>query len=83
MCVSVAGFWTSAFTQANIDTEIYVDPPKGFTTKGKDGKPKVLLLRKALYGTKQAARLWQQALIAKLIDMGFKGGLRGLGGAVP
>ena len=63
---------TSAFTQADIDTEIYVDPPKGFTTKGKDGKPKVLLLRKALYGTKQAARLWQQALIAKLIDMGFK-----------
>ena len=27
-------FVTSAFTQACIDTEIYVDPPKGFETKG-------------------------------------------------
>ena len=63
---------TSAFTQASIDTEIYVDPPKGFETKGKDGKPQVLRLLKALYGTKQAARLWQQALIKHLLSMGFK-----------
>ena len=63
---------TSAFTQADMDAEIYVDPPKGFESKGKDGQPRVLRLKKALYGTKQAARLWQQALIKRLIAMGFK-----------
>ena len=63
---------TSAFTQANIDAEVYVEAPKGFETKGKDGQPKVLKLRKALYGTKQAARLWQQALVKRLVTMGFR-----------
>ena len=62
---------TSAFTQAEIDAEIYVEPPKGFATTGKDGRPQVLRLKKALYGTKQAARLWQQALVKRLKTMGF------------
>ena len=62
---------TSAFTQAEIDAEIYVEPPKGFATTGKDGRPQVLRLKKALYGTKQAARLWQQALVKRLKMMGF------------
>jgi hypothetical protein len=26
----------NAFTQSDIDAEIYVEPPKGFTTQGKD-----------------------------------------------
>ena len=30
---------TNAFTQSEIDEEIYVEPPLGFTTIGKDGKP--------------------------------------------
>ena len=63
---------TNAFTEADIDTEIYVEPPKGFTTKGKDGQTQVLRLRKALYGTKQASRLYQQLLVRRLIDIGFK-----------
>ena len=63
---------TNAFVQSELDTELYVEPPKGFITKGKDGKPQVLKLFKALYGTKQAARLWQQALIKRLTSMGFK-----------
>ena len=53
---------TNAFTQSDIDSEIYVEPPKGFTTKGKDGLPQVLKLVKSLYGTKQASRLWQLKL---------------------
>ena len=63
---------TNAFTEAEIDTEIYVEAPKGFTTKGKDGHTQVLLLRKALYGTKQASRLYQQLLVKRLLDIGFK-----------
>ena len=62
---------TSAFTQADIDAEIYIEPPKGFESKGRDGQPQVLKLKKALYGTKQASRLWQQALVKRLVAMGF------------
>ena len=38
---------------ASIDNEIYVEPPRGFETKDKEGNECVLKLRKALYGTKQ------------------------------
>jgi transposase InsO family protein len=59
---------TNAFTQALMDdVELYVEPPKGFeeweTVNGKQYS-KLLLLRKALYGTKQASRLWQETLRA-------------------
>ena len=63
---------TNAFTEAKIDAVVYVEPPEGdYTGTGRDGKPRVLKLRKALYGTKQASRLWQQHLRSKLISMGF------------
>ena len=62
---------TNAFTQSEIDTEIYVEPPKGFEVKGKDGKPMLLKLVKSLYGTKQASRLWQLKLRDFLIELGF------------
>ena len=63
---------TSAFTQSKIDCDIYVEPPKGFVPKI-DGKPTVLKLLKALYGTKQASKLWQDTLAKHLTEnMGFK-----------
>ena len=58
-------------TEAEIDTEVYVKPPEGFVSYDEFGRPKVLKLRKALYGTKQASRLWQLHLRQRLIDMGF------------
>ena len=65
---------TSAFTQSNIDAEIYVEaPPGNFTPKDDKGRPKVLKLKKALYGTKQASKLWQDTLVRHLTkSMGFK-----------
>ena len=65
---------TSAFTQSNIDAEIYVQaPPGNFTPKDSKGNPKVLKLKKALYGTKQASKLWQDTLVNHLTSvMGFK-----------
>ena len=42
-----------AFTQADIDCELYVEMPDGFTVKGH-----VLLLLKALEGIRQGAALW-------------------------
>mgnify|MGYP003317829158 CR=1 FL=1 len=65
---------TSAFTQSAIDAEIYLEPPPGkFTTYDSKGRPKMLRLKKALYGTKQASKLWQDALVNHLTNnMGFK-----------
>ena len=65
---------TSAFTQSNIDAEIYVEAPPGdFIHKDEKGRPKVLKLKKALYGTKQASKLWQDTLVQHLtVTMGFK-----------
>ena len=58
---------TSAFTQSEIDAEIYVEAPPGdFTPKDDKGRPKVLRLKKALYGTKQASKLWQDTLVKHL-----------------
>ena len=66
----------NAFTQSEIDSEIYTLPPKGFETKGKDGLPQVLKLVKSLYGTKQASRLWQLKLRDTLVNkMGFSNSL--------
>lgn len=63
----------NAFTQSDIDAEIYTQPPKGFETIGKDGKPMILKLIKSLYGTKQASRLWQLKLRDHLVNkMGFQ-----------
>ena len=63
---------TSAFTQSEIDAEIYVQPPPGqFATKDAKGRPKILKLKKALYGTKQASKLWQDTLVRHLLKMGF------------
>ena len=67
---------TNAFTEAKIDAEIYVEPPKGFETYDADGKPQVLRLLRALYGSKQASRLWQQHLKHHLVSkMGFTNSL--------
>jgi len=63
----------NAFTQSDIDAEIYVEaPPGNFTPKDMNGRPKVLKLKKALYGTKQASKLWQSTLVKHLTErMGF------------
>lgn len=42
--------YTNAFTHAEIQEEVYIEPPKGF--RRSDGLPKVLKLLKHLYGLK-------------------------------
>jgi len=65
-----------AFPQADIERELYMKLPAGFTVEGKriteeEKKEYVLKLLKNLYGQKQAGRVWYQHLRKNLIKIGF------------
>ncbi|CAI7806027.1 unnamed protein product [Closterium sp. NIES-54] len=58
----------NAFLYAPVDAEIFVELPHG-----SHGEPnQVCQLQKPLYGIKQAPRLWQQYLHARIICIGFR-----------
>lgn len=61
--------YTNAFAQADLQEEVYIEPPRGFS--GLDGYDKVLRLRKSLYGLKQAPKTFFKKLRAGLIERGF------------
>ena len=58
---------SKAFLHGDIDGDIFVQPPKPFSTPGKCWK-----LHKALYGLKQSPRLWMRKLNQILISLGFQ-----------
>ena len=58
----------SAFPNADVEEEIYVQQPYGF----EQDKKLVLRLNKALYGLKQSARNWQQYLGTEFKRIGLK-----------
>ena len=60
----------SAFLYGDLKEEVYVHQPPGFAIRGKEGK--VLRLRKALYGLRQAPRAWNAKLDSTLKGMGFE-----------
>jgi hypothetical protein len=59
----------STFLNDDLKEEVYVHQPLGFAIPGKEGK--VLRLRKALYGLRQAPRAWNTKLNSTLKGMGF------------
>ena len=59
--------YTAAFVQADIDTEVYVSMPRGFSIPGK-----VYKLNKSLYGLKQSPRNYFHHLKGKLEKIGFR-----------
>ncbi len=66
-----------AFTQADIERDLYMKLPAGFVVPGKtltdeERKKYVLKLEKNLYGQKQAGRVWYQHLKRNLLKLGFK-----------
>ena len=66
-----------AFTQADIERDLYMKLPAGFVIPGRtltdeDRKKYVLKLEKNLYGQKQAGRVWYQHLRRNLMKLGFK-----------
>jgi hypothetical protein len=50
-----------AYNQANVETDVYMEIPRGFQMKGKD-QAYVLKLKKKLYSQKQAGRVWNRHL---------------------
>ncbi|KAG7343789.1 reverse transcriptase RNA-dependent DNA polymerase [Nitzschia inconspicua] len=58
--------YVAAFVQADIDMDVYVEMPRGFSQKGK-----VLKLKKSLYGLKQSPRNYFNHLSSKLNQLGF------------
>ncbi len=61
-----------AYPQADVETDIYMQIPKGFEIEGKTRQTHVLKLIKNLYGQKQAGRVWNQHLHDKLINLGWE-----------
>jgi hypothetical protein len=65
-----------AFTQANVERDLYMELPKDFSMPGsgvtyKDKDKYVLKLVKNLYGQKQAGKVWYEHLREKLMTLGF------------
>ncbi|PLW31227.1 hypothetical protein PCANC_23124 [Puccinia coronata f. sp. avenae] len=59
--------FVAAYLNSPIDEEVWVAPPEGLQVKPGDG----CLLKKALYGTKQAGRCWWQHLSKTLTALGY------------
>ncbi|GMF44742.1 unnamed protein product [Phytophthora fragariaefolia] len=59
----------TAFLYGNLTEEIFMEQPPGFQ---EDGPDYVCRLLKSLYGLKQAPHIWNKALHAKLVTMGFE-----------
>lgn len=60
----------SAFLNANLQEEVYIEQPEGFTKE--QDKDKVWLLAKAIYGIKQAPYEWNNEFNRYLLSIGFK-----------
>ena len=59
-----------AYTQADVECELYMKMPKGFEMH--NGGEFVLKLKKNLFGQKQAGRVWNHHLVSKLHSIGFQ-----------
>jgi len=61
--------FSNAFVQAKRTDKVYMHVPRGFRPTKPDN---VLLLKKSLYGAKDAPKLWADLLFKTLADLGFK-----------
>ena len=62
----------TAYLNAPIDCELYVEQPEGFKQESKNGVELVCKLQKSLYGLKQRGRNWNNMLHEYLVDEQFK-----------
>jgi hypothetical protein len=59
----------TAFLYRELNEELYMEQPEGFKVKGQEGK--VLHLKHAIYGLKQAALAWWKVLDKSMGELGF------------
>ena len=62
----------TAFLYGNLDEELYLEQPEGFERVGVNGQKMTCRLRKAIYGLKQAGRVWWRQIDDFLKASGFK-----------
>ena len=60
----------NAFLHGELNEDVFVDQPQGFTKRGEEHK--VYKLRKALYGLKQAPQAWYSKIKGYFIKEGFE-----------
>ncbi|CAB4041487.1 Hypothetical predicted protein [Paramuricea clavata] len=61
----------TAYLNAPIDCELYMEQPEGFEEHGENGEKLVCKLNKSLYGLKQSGRNWNNLLHENLQKEGF------------
>ena len=61
----------TAYLNAPIDCDIFVEQPKGYEKQGENGEKLVCKLNKSLYGLKQSGRNWNITLHNYLMGEGF------------
>ncbi|KAL7474843.1 hypothetical protein ACHAW6_000792 [Cyclotella cf. meneghiniana] len=64
--------FVQAYPQAPIETDMYMELPKGIETHHGSSKDHVLMLLSNLYGQKQAGRIWNSYVVEKLCNIGFQ-----------
>jgi hypothetical protein len=62
----------TAFLYAPLEEEVFVRPPAGLEEYDENGEPLVWLLKKSLYGLRQAPRNWYNEFARFLLDYGFE-----------
>jgi hypothetical protein len=62
--------FVQAYTQAEVETDLYMDIPKGYKIEGTEGNF-ALRLHKNIYGQKQAGLVWNKNLFESLWLVGF------------
>ena len=60
----------TAFLNGDLDEEIFMEQPEGWVVPGKEDY--VCLLKKAIYGLKQASRQWNIKIHESLLKQGFQ-----------
>ena len=60
----------TTFLNGELDAEIYMEQPEGFSAPGQ--KMKVCKLVKSLYGLKQASKQWHEKFDNVMMSQGFK-----------
>jgi len=60
----------TAFLYGELEEEIYLEQPEGYTVPGSESK--VCLLKKCIYGLKQSSRIWNQRFDSFLTQFGLE-----------